>query len=143
MATSSSQSQSNYVSAEFHPPDLISGPGDDDSLSSYRFHEVLNEFWIELKFLSKELFEYGRVRSWKKKVLTVVLCDSSALVFWDLIFGGYIVSWLEEFIMWMTNHSMKAVFAFIALFVVCTREYLMKYGIILHRGCVCRSPLSK
>lgn len=45
---------------------------------------------------------------------------TSVLVFYDLLFGDYIIDRLEHFIQWMTENSTKAVVAFIALFVVST-----------------------
>jgi hypothetical protein len=83
-----------------------------------------------------ELIEYARHnKCWKKKVLTVCLSLSSVLVSTDLIFFGYIVSLLEEFVMWMTYHSVTAVFAFMCIFVVSTRESTTTiyyyYGVLL------------
>jgi hypothetical protein len=120
MSTSTS-SQPDYISAELVFPtttqqDLIIE-------TSAKPQGQCTEFWTELKSLAYELIEYGRQKTWKKKVLTVLLCVSSVLVFYDLIFGGYIISWLETFVTWMTFHSIMAVFAFVSIFVVSTREY--------------------
>jgi hypothetical protein len=130
-------------------PDLISGTVDEPFTSAssppsppspppprMSIGQVLREFWDELKSLVLELIQYGRHKCWKKKVLTVCLFLSSVLVFTDLIFFGYIVSWLEEFVMWMTYHSITAVFAFICIFVLSTREYTTTiyyyYGVLLY-----------
>lgn len=82
------------------------------------------EFFAECKELLMDLIEYGRAKTWKKKLMAVALCLSSLLVFYDLLFGGYIVQWLRAFILWMAEHSMGAVFAFIGIFVISTRESL-------------------
>lgn len=71
--------------------------------------------------LFHELVHYGKNKSLKKKILTVVVCASSLLVFADLIFFGNIVIWLQNFILWMGNNIGAGIFAFIGLFVVTTR----------------------
>jgi hypothetical protein len=127
----STAAQSDYLSAEIKTtaPDLI--PGTEEV--TVTTESPLKEFWNELKSLIKELIEYARYKCWKKKVLTAVVFIASVLVFWDLIFGGYIVLWLEEFVLWMTHHSIEAVFAFIAIFVVSTCECISRRDVILRR----------
>jgi hypothetical protein len=83
----------------------------------------VQQFTAELKELVFDLIEYSKAKTWKKKLLTVSLCLSSVLVFCDLIFGHYIVDFLRLFMMWMTTHSIEAVFAFVAIFVVSTCTY--------------------
>jgi hypothetical protein len=78
------------------------------------------EFSEELKELVQDLLEYTKAKTWKKKCMAVLLCLSSVLVFYDLIFGKYIIEWLHTFILWMSVHSIEAVFAFIGIFVVAT-----------------------
>jgi hypothetical protein len=80
------------------------------------------EFWDELKDLIRDLLEYSKAKTWKKKILAVTLCCSSVLVFYDLFFGGLIVTWLHASMMWMTHNSAMAVLAFVAIFVVATCE---------------------
>ena len=80
------------------------------------------EFWSELKSLLAELIQHNKTKSKKKKFLTVIMIVSSLLVFYDLIFGGTIYGWLASFIHWMAEHEAQAVFAFIGIFVVSTRE---------------------
>ena len=84
------------------------------------------EFKEELKSLFADLVEYGKAKTWKKKILTVLLCVVSVLVFYDLLFGkqDYIVTWLHAFIVWMTNHAAAAVFAFVGIFVVSTLAFV-------------------
>jgi hypothetical protein len=82
------------------------------------------EFTQELSELIQDLMEYTKAKTWKKKVMAVVLCLSSVLVFYDLIFGHLIIEWLHRFILWMSLHSIEAVFAFLAIFVVATCKYL-------------------
>jgi hypothetical protein len=110
-------------------PDLI--PGTEEVTMTTE--SPLKEFWNELKSLIKELIEYARYKSWKKKVLTAVVSVASVVVFWDLIFGEHIVSWLEEFVLWMTYHPSEAVFAFVAIFVVSTCEYTSRRDVSLRR----------
>ncbi|KAL3920397.1 MAG: hypothetical protein SGILL_003285 [Bacillariaceae sp.] len=82
------------------------------------------EFWAELKDLIVDLLEYCRAKTWKKKLLTVLLCIIFVLVFYDLIFGHYIIQWLHAFIVWMTSHLTWAVLAFVAIFVVATLLFI-------------------
>jgi hypothetical protein len=80
------------------------------------------ELFAECGDLFLDLLQYGRAKTWKKKLMTLTLCLSSLYVFYDLLFGGNIVVWLRAFILWMADHSIVAVFAFIGIFVVSTRE---------------------
>lgn len=80
------------------------------------------ELWYELKDLTVELIDYVRYRSWRKKLLTGFLIACAGLVFYDLIFGNYIVNWLAVFVAWMVENPVLGVFAFIATFVVATRK---------------------
>jgi hypothetical protein len=92
--------------------------------SSFNKSYRLNEFTSELKFLFKDLIEYGKAKTWKKKLLTVIMCICSMVVFYDLLFGkqNYIVTWLNLFIVWMTQHHTQSVFAFVGIFVLSTRK---------------------
>jgi len=73
-----------------------------------------------------DLIRYGKAKSWKKKVLTVILFFISVTVFYDLLFGrqDYIITWLHSFIVWMTTHHTAAVFAFVGIFVVSTLAFV-------------------
>lgn len=89
--------------------------------------------------LFHELLNYGKNKSWKKKVLTVVVCASSFLVFADLLFFGNIARWLQAFILWMGNNIILGIFAFIGLFVVTTRtsyysslSLSLLYNVLIH-----------
>jgi hypothetical protein len=105
--------------------------------SSFNKSYRLNEFTSELKFLFKDLIEYGKAKTWKKKVLTVIMCICSMVVFYDLLFGkqNYIVTWLNLFIVWMTQHHTQSVFAFVGIFVLSTRKsskFELLYYLVLH-----------
>lgn len=94
----------------------------EEAYGSSRFRE----FTTELKYLFSDLIEYGKAKTWKKKILTVLLCLISMLVFYDLLFGkqDYIVTWLHSFIVWMTTHHTAAVFAFVGIFVLSTLAFV-------------------
>lgn len=94
-----------------------------DSTRPTSLNEFFQDFWTELKALIIELIEYGRKKTWKKKLMTAFLMISSALVFYDLIFGNMIIGILEDFVFWMTSNPTFAVAAFVAIFVVCTRKF--------------------
>jgi hypothetical protein len=78
------------------------------------------DFSEELAELVQDLLEYSKAKTWKKKCMALTLFLSSILVFYDLIFGEYIVQFLKIFILWMSVHSIEAVFAFVGTFVVAT-----------------------
>eukprot|EP00535_Pseudo-nitzschia_heimii_P010677 CAMPEP_0197179884 /NCGR_PEP_ID=MMETSP1423-20130617/4691_1 /TAXON_ID=476441 /ORGANISM="Pseudo-nitzschia heimii, Strain UNC1101" /LENGTH=437 /DNA_ID=CAMNT_0042629871 /DNA_START=250 /DNA_END=1563 /DNA_ORIENTATION=+ len=86
----------------------------------------LRRFKTELKDLAADLIEYGKAKTWKKKILTVIFCLISMLVFFDLLFGrqDFIITWLHSFIVWMTTHHTAAVFAFVGIFVVSTLAFV-------------------
>ncbi|KAG7352386.1 SNARE associated golgi protein [Nitzschia inconspicua] len=92
------------------------------------------EFSEELSGLVNDLMDYSKAKTWKKKVMAVALCLSSVLVFYDLIFGKYIVQWLHDFILWMSTHSIEAVFAFIGIFVVATLIFIPPTLLIFGAG---------
>jgi len=95
---------------------------EDVEICSFR----LTEFKTEFKSLFVDLVEYGKAKTWKKKILTVFLCVISMVVFYDLLFGrqDYIITWLHSFIIWMTTHHTAAVFAFVGIFVVSTLAFV-------------------
>ena len=84
------------------------------------------KFWPELKYLVSEIVAHNRLKSRKKKAMGFFFLLITVLVFYDLLLGGYISSWLENFIFWMTVHSIEAVFAFVAIFVLSTCKYLQE-----------------
>lgn len=84
-------------------------------------------FKAEVCEVFHELLQYGKNKSWKKKVLTVIVCGSSILVFYDLLFVGNIAKWLVNFILWMGDHIVAGIFAFIGIFVITTRAYFAVY----------------
>ena len=118
----------NYQTALDASVGYIGGDDDDDdALSTESRPTSLREFFrgfsSEFQSLLEELIQYGKAKSWKKKILTVLVMTTSALVFYDLLFGDYIIDHLEHFVQWMTEHCAEAVVAFIALFVISTRKY--------------------
>ena len=128
---SSGVSNNNNLHSSTHPMENESLGKDghdnneeEDALSTESrptsLREFFQGFWSELQSLTHELIQYSKAKSWKKKVLTVLVMTTSVLVFYDLLFGDYIIDRLEHFIQWMTENSTKAVVAFIALFVVST-----------------------
>jgi uncharacterized membrane protein YdjX (TVP38/TMEM64 family) len=96
----------------------------------------LTEFTTELKYLFADLVEYGKAKTWKKKILTVLLLIVSMLVFYDLLFGrdDYIVTWLHAFIVWMTTHYAAAVFAFVGIFVLSTLAFVPPTVLVFGAG---------
>jgi hypothetical protein len=137
-------SQSQMSQSQITPPDLLTEagvadsyhsmaeleqpPSSDDSQEQQRpimasLGQFFREFNTEFKELVAELMEYSKAKTWKKKVMAVVLCVSSLLVFYDLFFGSIILQQLEHFILWMTRHSSLAVLAFVGIFVISTRKY--------------------
>jgi hypothetical protein len=135
MATSSSSSSSNDVEmlySDFLANAAISRPLQEKSAeptptSSPRIlrrkttrFQVFSE---ELSELVQDLLEYSKAKTWKKKCMALILCLSSILVFYDLLFGEYIVQFLKIFILWMSVHSIEAVFAFVGTFVVATCKW--------------------
>ena len=95
------------------------------------------ELWVELKELTAELIEYGKTKTWKKKLLTVVVSVASLVVFYDLLFGDIIVDSIEHFVLWMAKHSTLAVLAFVCIFVISTRKWWNG-----SEGCACEHALT-
>ena len=67
-----------------------------------------------------ELVHFARHRSWKKKVLTAVICLTSAYVLLDLIFLGNVMRGINAFLKWMIRNPTGAVFSFIFFFTAST-----------------------
>ena len=84
------------------------------------------EFKAELKSLFWDLVEYAKAKTWKKKILTVLVFLVACWVFYDLLFGrqDFIITWLHAFIVWMTGHQMAAVFAFVGIFTLSTLAFV-------------------
>ena len=134
-SSSSLRSQDTYITASSRTADnhtstnVNSQIGDEcptapsDNLASAT---PLKEFTREFKSLLVDLIEYSRAKTWKKKVLTVILFILAALVFYDLFFGNhnFIVTWLHSFVIWMTTHHTASVFAFVGIFVVSTLAFV-------------------
>ena len=97
---------------------------------NFEHNNKFDSFRLELMDLIKDLIQYGRQKTWKKKILTMILCTSSLVVFYDLLFNkpSFIISKLHEFVVWTMIHPHLAVLAFIITFVISTRTY----PIILH-----------
>jgi uncharacterized membrane protein YdjX (TVP38/TMEM64 family) len=84
-----------------------------------------------------ELLEYGKNKSWKKKILTVIVFCSSILVFYDLLFVGNISKWLESFILWMGDHIVEGIVAFIGIFIITTLVFVPPTLLTFGCGYVC------
>lgn len=67
-----------------------------------------------------ELLNFARHRSWKKKVLTVLIFGTSLYVLYDLLFLNNIRNIITNALEWMTLNPFGAVFSFIIFFVVAT-----------------------
>mmetsp|Transcript_4455 Transcript_4455/g.8198 ORF Transcript_4455/g.8198 Transcript_4455/m.8198 type:complete len:398 (-) Transcript_4455:2365-3558(-) len=84
-----------------------------------------------------ELLEYGKNKSWKKKILTVIVFCSSILVFYDLLFVGNISKWIESFILWMGDHIVEGIVAFIGIFIITTLVFVPPTLLTFGCGYVC------
>ena len=106
--------------------DVTSNGGCNESPREAAIGMRWNEFKAELKSLFVDLVEYSKAKTWKKKILTVLVCAISGLVFYDLLFGkqDFIITWLHAFILWMTTHHAAAVFAFVGIFVLSTLAFV-------------------
>lgn len=76
----------------------------------------------ECKELCFEIWQYMRKRSWKKKALMVFSITLCILVFTDLLLWGNTQKWRMSFVAWMEHHVIAGIFAFIAIFIISTRE---------------------
>uniref|UniRef100_A0A7S4EQQ7 VTT domain-containing protein n=1 Tax=Pseudo-nitzschia australis TaxID=44445 RepID=A0A7S4EQQ7_9STRA len=116
------KNNNNDVNANNREEDFINAASCNTSNASRR----LKEFTTEFKSLLVDLIEYGKAKTWKKKLLTVILCGISALVFYDLFYGKQdcIVTQLHSFVVWMTTHHTAAVFAFVGIFVLSTLAFV-------------------
>lgn len=119
--------QSDYQAMEMEDPTLIlrqMSSAKIDDMSAFQRPTSLRDFFKafteEARELLQELIEYSKAKTLKKKLLTVLVSVSSMLVFYDLLFGKIIITYLQHFILWMSNHHATAVLAFVALFVVAT-----------------------
>lgn len=87
---------------------------------------VASELWLEIKDLASELLEFVKYRCWKKKLLSVLLVISFCLVFYDLLFGKYIFTWLTEYVKWMKVNPIAGIFAYIGIFVLATVRKILE-----------------
>lgn len=64
-----------------------------------------------------ELLHWYTNRSWKKKLLTVLVFVSSALVICDLFVfeGGYVEGWIDGFLQWVGEHHLWGVWGYIVV----------------------------
>ena len=120
-------SESQYDDQGDH--DSTTGNGTKEQQQHHQFpFPWVHNFWEELQSLVEELWCYFRFkRSWKKKVISVCLAIVFVFVFYDLFWGHKIYSWMEDFILWMTNHTHTAVFAFVAIFMISTRTLSIRF----------------
>lgn len=90
--------------------------------------------------LSTELFHWYIHRSWKKKLLTVLVVTSSAFVLYDLFTGGNqgkVDTFLGRFLDWMNRHPVWGVYAYIGVLALASRECSVTFGEMVHvSGCL-------
>ena len=68
----------------------------------------------------QELIHFAKHRSWKKKVMTVLIVTTSFYVLYDLIFLGHVQQAIISSLEWCTRNPYGAVFSFLGIFVVAT-----------------------
>lgn len=112
----SSSSTNDHIIPSAAPPQAADSyvPMGDGTTCSQRslLAEGVDLFW--------DLMDYMKNRSWKKKVLTVVMVGTTFVVFFDLVFTHKIVGGLYQYAQWMKLHVFMGTFLFIALMVVST-----------------------
>eukprot|EP00527_Entomoneis_sp_CCMP2396_P002734 CAMPEP_0198145016 /NCGR_PEP_ID=MMETSP1443-20131203/20372_1 /TAXON_ID=186043 /ORGANISM="Entomoneis sp., Strain CCMP2396" /LENGTH=452 /DNA_ID=CAMNT_0043808527 /DNA_START=135 /DNA_END=1493 /DNA_ORIENTATION=- len=74
--------------------------------------EELHFVWVLLRF--------AKNRSWKKKLMTVLIVSTSFYVLADLLFLGNIMRLIHYFLVWMIQQPGAAVGCFLAFFVIAT-----------------------
>jgi hypothetical protein len=77
------------------------------------FRTEQNSHWFIWEFI-----QFQKTRSWKKKLLTILVTLSSIYVIVDLIFLGNVQQWINASLRWMTAHPFAASLSFFGLFVV-------------------------
>ena len=80
--------------------------------------------------LSSELFHWYIHRSWKKKLLTLLVVTSSAVVLYDLVFcrGVGSEAAVGRFLDWMNRHPILGIYGYIGILAVTSCEFLFLYG---------------
>jgi hypothetical protein len=116
-------------SMDYHPFETTANDASSQQQQQQQQQQADGEsmtMWIvtrdEFKALFRDLLDYTAKKNWKKKVMTLLVMSSSLAVFIDLLFLGHIQTLLQGFIFWMADNNVKAIFAFIVLFVVATRK---------------------
>eukprot|EP00804_Cyclotella_cryptica_P028465 CCRYP_018817-RA/>CCRYP_018817-RA protein AED:0.12 eAED:0.12 QI:536/1/1/1/1/1/3/354/517 len=93
--------------------------------------------------LSTELFHWYINRSWKKKLLTLLVVASSAFVLHDLFVGGNeggkVHGFLHGFLEWMEDHPLGGVYAYICVLALTSLVYIPPSPLIFSSGFIFRS----
>jgi hypothetical protein len=77
--------------------------------------------------LSSELFHWYIHRSWKKKLLTLLVVASSGVVLYDLLFcqGSRVKNFLDGFLYWMGLHPLLGIYGYIVVLAGASCEYIV------------------
>ena len=77
--------------------------------------------------LSSELFHWYIHRSWKKKLLTILVVASSAIVLYDILFcqGWRSQAVVDRFLDWMRLHPVLGIYGYIGVLAVTSCKYLL------------------
>jgi len=131
---SQSQSQSQPLSSSpIRPPNLLTSASSGDA-SALDEPPHLNRHFV------LELISWYRNRSWFKKILTGVVFVTACIVYADL-FGFFwpdskIHAGLELFLQWMEDNSLKALFAFVGVFILTTLIFVPPFIMVFGAGFV-------
>ena len=106
---------------------ILTSLHEDDKPSATASHSTLQPK------LSAELFHWYIHRSWKKKLLTLLVATSSAFVLYDLFTGGNdgkVHTFVNRFLDWMNRHPVWGVYAYIGVLALASRECLVTFGAV-------------
>ena len=70
------------------------------------------------------LLDFARKRSWKKKLLTVLIVLSSVYVITDILFLGNVVPFVNSFLDWMTQHTVLGILVCVLFFAAATLVFV-------------------
>ena len=90
------------------------------------FHNSPHDPPPQLK-LSSELFHWYIHRSWKKKLLTLLVVTSSAIVLYDILFcrGVRSEAVVDQFLDWMRLHPVLGIYGYIGVLAVTSCEFII------------------
>jgi uncharacterized membrane protein YdjX (TVP38/TMEM64 family) len=95
-------------------------PDDSADDASTTSQSSISQWRTDISHFIVELIHFTRNRSWKKKLLTVVIFGSSVYVLLDLLFLGHVDEFLYECLEWVSEHPASAVACFLLLLIICT-----------------------